>query len=112
MGASCDSCESCSPQDERPVINMDVRNTDWADAVKKGNLTGMKILMHGDPELVNEPCDEYGRRALHFAVQNKNQSMITYLMEHKADINIQGGEDNNSLLHEAVLLQDAIAWNL
>ena len=38
----------------KPIINTEVKNQDWADAVQKPNFTRIKILHHGDPDLVNE----------------------------------------------------------
>ena len=44
--------------------------------------------------------------ALHYAVKNKNDQLLEYLLNNGANVNAQGGSDYNSALHEATLMQD------
>lgn len=104
MGSTCQTC--CGPAEYKPIINTEVKNQDWADAVQKGNFTGIKILHHSDPDLVNEVVDENGTMAIHYAVKTKNEKLLEYLLNNGANINAQGGKEYNSALHEAILLQD------
>eukprot|EP00484_Ammonia_sp_Unknown_P029459 CAMPEP_0197034410 /NCGR_PEP_ID=MMETSP1384-20130603/12540_1 /TAXON_ID=29189 /ORGANISM="Ammonia sp." /LENGTH=337 /DNA_ID=CAMNT_0042464341 /DNA_START=21 /DNA_END=1034 /DNA_ORIENTATION=- len=109
MGTTCAPSSCCGGDETRIVINTEVKNPDWADAVQKNNYVAVKILHHGDPDCVNEPVDTTGFTALHYAVRNKNEELLTYLLENGANINAQGGKDRNSALHEAVLIADFTA---
>eukprot|EP01084_Bolivina_argentea_P258278 435381_1 len=115
MGATCTNynmgcCPNCCGATEyRKIINTEVKNQDWADAVSKNNLIGIKYLHHDDPGLVNEPVDEYGGMAIHYAIKNKNEKLLEYLLNNGANVNVQGGPNYNSPLHEATLLQDFTA---
>lgn len=111
MGQTCAPTTCCCSKSEyRPIpIQTEVTNQDWADAVSKNNITGIKILHHGDPDLVNEPVDKHGAMALHYAIRNKNEQLLEYLLNNGANINAQGGPDYNSGLHEAILVQDFTA---
>jgi len=106
MGSTCTSCQCCRPSDYQPVANTEIRNQDWADAIQKGNFTAIAILHHADPGCINEPVDEQGHTALHYAVKNKDQKLLEYLLNNHVNINAQGGPDYNSALHEAVKLYD------
>merc|ERR1712228_1893 len=67
---------------------------------------GIKMLHQEDPDLVNEPVDEYNGQALHYAVKHKNEKLLVYVLETGANINTQAGLKCNSALHEAVSLKD------
>eukprot|EP01084_Bolivina_argentea_P086925 157068_1 len=108
---SCESCSGCCGGDnKRRQQNTESAkhiNPDWANAVSTQNMTGIKILHHTDPDLVNDPVDEKQYSALHYAVRNKNPDLIDYLLTNGANVNIQGGPDGNTALHEATLQGDS-----
>merc|ERR1712154_114173 len=72
-------------------------------------MAGIKMLHSTDPDLISEPIDGYGSRAIHFAVRERNHELLRYLLENGADVNIKGGKDANTALHEAVLMRDSIS---
>ena len=100
------TCEACCAEEHQKVHQTEIKNQNWADAVLKNNFTAIKILHHNDPDLINDPVDQCGGVALHYAVRNKNGKLIDYLLNNGANINIQGGPDYNSALHEAAIHQD------
>eukprot|EP01084_Bolivina_argentea_P103715 185743_1 len=91
------------------VKTTSVPSTDWADAVSKLNVTGIKVLHASNAELIDYPTDEYGSRAIHMVIKHKHYSLLRYLLEHDADINVKGGKNGNTPLHEAVLIEDNIS---
>ena len=69
LAAMGDAC-SCSNDDEKPVINVEVTNRDWADAVKNDNDAAIRMQHHNDPDLVNYPVDERNGMAIHYVIRN------------------------------------------
>eukprot|EP01084_Bolivina_argentea_P110094 196644_1 len=105
MGSTCVNgfCDCCE-KDRRPlgIVKTTVDYKDWADATLKLNISGIKMLHATDPDLIDEAVDEYGTRAIHVAVKTKNHALLKYLLQNGADVNIKGGKDANTALHEAV----------
>eukprot|EP01084_Bolivina_argentea_P070184 127625_1 len=101
MGNAC-----CSGDRQEININTNVKNPDWADAIKTHNIVGVKILHATDPDVINEPIDKHGNCAIHFAVINKHQDLLDYLLKNGVNINAQGGKLRNTALHEAVINSD------
>mmetsp|Transcript_38927 Transcript_38927/g.62147 ORF Transcript_38927/g.62147 Transcript_38927/m.62147 type:complete len:347 (+) Transcript_38927:51-1091(+) len=90
----------------KSVIDTEIKSPDWADACVHNKLHGIKMLHAEDPDLINEPVDEHGHKALHLAIQNKNFELLQYLLQNGANINAKGGAHHNTALHEAVLVRD------
>merc|ERR1719410_3387919 len=109
MGSTC--CSS-----DRPKYVIDTtsfrRNPDWTDAVGKTNLTGVRYLHAENPDLINEPVDNMGHKAIHIAVQKKHGELLLYLLQNGSDINAIGGKTANTALHEATLKKDMKAVRL
>ena len=103
MGSSCGCCSSSG---HRYVIDTDVKNPDWADACNTNKLVGIRMLHAQDPDLINEPVDDTGHKAIHLSIQNKNSEMLQYVLKNGANINARGGKYGNTALHEAVILRD------
>eukprot|EP01083_Nonionella_stella_P216413 777923_1 len=105
MGASCEGCQTCIGSGHTKVtLNVEVIHKDWADAVIKNKLAGIKGLHAENPSLINEYVDQNGSIAIHYAVRSKNEQILSYLLSHDANINAHGGPNYNTALHEAVLV--------
>eukprot|EP01084_Bolivina_argentea_P309864 536022_1 len=72
-------------------------------------MAAIRILHCDDPDVVNEPIDEYGTVALLYAVKTKNGPLLQYLLNNGANINAQGGPNYNSALHEATIIENFTA---
>jgi cytohesin len=73
-------------------------------AVKKGSLETARLLLDkgADPNAAWHPDQERGRwDALFQAVASGDPGMVELLLEHKADVNARGGQDNRPLLVHA-----------
>ena len=73
MGSTCGCCNS---EKQKHIIDTEVRNPDWADACTTNKLVGIRMLHAQDPDLINQPVDTEGYKAIHLAVQNKNSEML------------------------------------
>ena len=100
------TCGCCSSEKQKFVIDTEVRNPDWADACNTNKLVGIRMLHAQDPDLINEPVDSQGHKAIHLAIQNKNSEMLQYLLKNGVNINAKGGKQRNTALHEAALQKD------
>eukprot|EP01084_Bolivina_argentea_P267508 454095_1 len=103
------TCQMCGiDRHNKIVMNTEVIRMDWSSAVINNSIVGIKVLHQNDFYLINQPVDKYGCTAIHYAVRNKNQQILLYLLQdgHGADINVQGGPNYNSALHEAALIND------
>lgn len=101
------SC-SCSKSTTKPVINTRLKSA-WKDAIVANDMISIEFLHSNDPDIINEAIDNNGSRAIHFAIKTKNCKLLEYILENGGDINIRGGECNNSPLHEAVIIEDLFA---
>ena len=59
-----------------------------------------------DPDLINEPVDEYNGQVIHYAVKHKNKKLLEYVLDTGSNINAQAGLKFNSVLHDAAEMQD------
>ena len=80
--------------------------TDWANAVNKLNIPGIKMLHQQDPDVINSCVTERGDIAIHIAIKRKHYELFRFLLEYGGDINALRGEDGNSCLHLAVINRD------
>jgi len=100
------SCGCGSGSDKHQPILYDVPNKDWADAVKKLNVSGIKMLHQDDPDIINLCVSDRGELAIHIAIKRKHLELFQYLLKYGADINALRGSDGNSCLHLAVINRD------
>src|SRR5688572_13865120 len=60
--------------------------TRLADAVRAGDLAGVRAMLDARPELVHMDMSEHNEhRALHYAVLERNPQMVRLLMDRRAD---------------------------
>lgn len=97
-------CKFTAPRINIPTTNVIYR--EWARAVHDNCITGVRIMHSCDPDLINEAIDKYGSRAVHYAIKTKNYELFDYLLQNNANVNLRGGEQQNTPLHEAVFLQN------
>eukprot|EP01083_Nonionella_stella_P178163 628655_1 len=115
MGVVCTNdirmciAETCDHKPKKTIIHTEVIYDDWADAVTKHCLAGIKGLHCIDADLINAVVDSYGCTAIHYAVHSTNDQILRYLLQHDIDINAQGGPQYNTALHEAVLANNLTA---
>ena len=102
------TCGCCSNDTQSSYIDMDteIKHQDWANACTNMALAGIRGLHAENPDLIDEPVDNEGHKAIHIAIINKNDKMLLYLLKNGVDINARGGKQRNTALHEAVLLTD------
>eukprot|EP01083_Nonionella_stella_P010931 31089_1 len=94
---------------ERPrhkLILYNVPNTDWANAINSLSVTGVKMLLLQDPDLINKIVTENGYLAIHVAVKRKHFDLFVLLFKHGGNVNALCGKSGHSCLHLAVLNQD------
>lgn len=70
-----------------PVLAQEIH-----EAVKKGNLKQVEIILKNDPELINA-ADETGRTQLHWACRGVHIKIVEYLIENGADVNARDIND-------------------
>jgi len=102
MGALFGPDSPCGSH-EPIIVNTEVKREEWAEAVTKNKFAGVRMLHDADydPNLINQPVDGTNGVALHYAVINKNDEMLKYLLKHGADVKVQGGAMYQSALHYA-----------
>jgi len=102
MGGFFTQCkEVCSPGASKSNGYETVVDSDWAEAVRGGNMEQLKQLLLEDSELINIPVDTYGRRALHLSVNKYHHEIVFYLLSEGAHVNEKAGRDEDTPLHEA-----------
>lgn len=78
-------------------------------AAQRGNVPVIEYIISAAKDSLVDQSDSRGRRALHYAVENKRaQATITLLVSRGADINAHGRE-GRSALHHAVKLGNLAA---
>ena len=85
---------------EEEVLKKNYQPGDLAKAAYSSDLEKVKAYLKIGIN-VNER-DKPGGTALHAAMFQKNMEIITLLLQHKADINIQGLSNHFTPLHDAV----------
>ncbi|ETO01802.1 hypothetical protein RFI_35638, partial [Reticulomyxa filosa] len=76
-------------------------DSEWAKAVRNGEVQGVQYLLLEDSELLDAPVDSYGRKALHLSVSKGNNAMVYTLLIEGANVNEKAGRDDDTALHEA-----------
>eukprot|EP01083_Nonionella_stella_P061167 159467_1 len=101
-------CGCCSSNTQKVIIDTTAweKNPNWADAVTKNKLGGIRMLHAENPDLINELVDSDGHCAIHLAIQHKNGELLMYLLNNGVNINAKGGKERNTALHEASKMND------
>lgn len=72
-------------------------------AVKSGHIDEVGKLLKNGADINNAAEDEYyAYGALYIAINTKNEAMVKFLIDHKADLNTQINEEGYSLLIAAI----------
>lgn len=64
------------------------------------------MLHHDNPDLIEEPVDEWNSCAIHIAAEKENYDLLEYLLRYGANVNAIGTRDKNTALHIACIHKD------
>ncbi|ETO34853.1 ankyrin repeat protein [Reticulomyxa filosa] len=113
MGGLFARCkDACSPGAGKSNGYEAVVDSDWAEAVRSGNMDQLQHLYSQDGELIKVPVDTYGRKALHLSVNKGHHEVVFWLLSEEANVNEKAGRDDDTPLHEACKVNDEELINL